>query len=178
MEIQFPSIPATFGNSLQSSQVKRPTDGAVPAPATQAKSPTGTPYSADELQTMVNQMQAQVGSFFNSLGQGDTSGIGSLTSSMGALPDITDPTGDAIDYLLNSTGNGSRAGDIFNLALSANNQGLELAQVQGNLAARAEAAYQQSAALVQMVEDAKSGNMATLLQLGGGSASAGINDLI
>ncbi len=119
---------------------------------------------------MVYEQQAQLGAFFNSLGQGQSAGLG-------AMVDFTDPTGDAIDYLLGSTGNSSRAGDIFNLALSANNQGLELAEVQGALAAQAQSAYQDAAALVQRVQDAQQSNLTTLFQLGAGP-SAGINSLI
>ncbi len=184
MQIQFPANSAALSGLVTASRVKEPTGGAgsgppvVSEPSAQVNSSQGVSYSVDELQAMVNQMQAQVGSFFTSIGQGDSTGMDFLASSgLGALPDITDPTGDAIDYLLDSTGNGSRAGDIFNLALSANNQGLELAQVQGALAAQAQTAYEEAAALVQRVQDAQQSNYNTLFQLGGGGA-AGINALI
>ena len=187
MQIQFPTNSATFSGPLPPSQVKRPTGGAgsgptvvYSEPSPQAgSSPDGIPHTTEELLAIVHQQQTQVSSFFDSLGQDQSVGIGSLASpGVGTLPNFTDPTGDAIDYLLGSTGSGSGAGDVFNLALTANSRGLELAQAQGALAVQAQSAYQDAATLVQMVQDAKQSNLDTLFQIGGGGGSAGISTLI
>lgn len=187
MQIQFPINSVTFGSPLPPSQVKRPAGGAgsgltvvYSEPSPQAgSSPNGIPHTKEELLAIVQQQQTQVSSFFDSLGQGQSVGIGSLASpGVGTLPDFADPTGEAIDYLLGSTGSGSGAGDVFNLALTVNSRGLELAQVQGALAAQAQSAYQDAVTLVQLVQDAKQSNLDTLFQIGGGSGSAGISALI
>lgn len=187
MQIQFPINSVTFGSPLPPSQVKRPAGGAgsgltvvYSEPSPQAgSSPNGIPHTKEELLAIVQQQQTQVSSFFDSLGQGQSVGIGSLASpGVGTLPNFADSTGGAIDYLLGSTGSGSGAGDVFNLALTVNSRGLELAQVQGALAAQAQSAYQDAATLVQLVQDAKQSNLDTLFQIGGGSGSAGISALI
>ena len=177
MHIQFPTNSATFGGPLPPPQLKGPTGGAGSGPAVvysepapqAGRSPDGIPYTAGEMLAVVQQMQTEVSAFFGSLGQ---------SPGVGTVPNFADPTGDAIDYLLGSTGSGSAAGDLFNLALTANGQGLELAQVPGALAAQAQSAYQAAGTLVQLVQDVKQSNFATLFQIGGGGGSASISTLI
>jgi len=135
--------------------------------------------SAAELLALVRQQQSQVTAFPGSLGQGQSTDANPFASPAGgALPSLTDPKGDAIDYLLNSTGRSGGAGDIFNLALTANGQGLQLAQVRGAVAAEAEAAYRQAAGLFQLLEDARQANLDTLFQIGGGGSGTGLDALI
>ena len=137
------------------------------------------PGSAAELLALVRMQQSQVTAFLGSLGQAQSTTAGPFTSNAGgALPSITDPKGAAIDYLLGSTGGNGGAGDIFNLALAANVQGLQLAQVRGAIVAEAETAYQQAAALFQLVEDARQANLDTLFQIGGAGSATGLGALI
>ena len=139
---------------------------------------SAVPGNAVELLALVRQQQSQVTAFLGSLGQGQSASADPFAATAGgAVPSMTDPKGDAIDYLLGSTGKGG-AGDIFNLALSANGQGLQLAQVRGAIAAEAEAAYQQTAALFQLVEYARQANLDTLLQIGSGGSGRGLGALI
>lgn len=137
-------------------------------------------YSVEDLLSLVQQQQSAITSFLGSVGQPSAPGAGGFMGAFesGGLPDFSDPTGDAIDFLLGSTGSGGGAGDVFTLALSASGRGLELAQVPGAVAAWAQSAYQDAEALVQLVEDARQSNFDTLFQTGRGGGPAGFSALI
>ncbi len=123
---------------------------------------------------MLGQQYQALDDLFMSLGNSQSTGLGGMFAApaRGSGLGPTDPKGDAIDFLLGSFGSIGGTGDIFNLALSANGGGLELAQLGLTNAGTAEEAYRQVFQITQMMESMHQSNLNTLLNIGGGSGGA------
>ena len=171
----------TLGGSPGYSPVTSPstaretTSGSVPVTTAQSSTP-----SVEELQQLLGQQYQALDNLFMSLGDSQPATRPGLfaapTSGSGIAP--IDPMGDAIDFLLGSFGSMGGTGDMFNLALSANGGGLELARMGLTDAGTAEEAYLQVFQITQMMESMRQSNLNTLLQIGGGSSTTGLDLLI
>ena len=129
---------------------------------------------------MLGQQYQALDDLFMSLGNSQSTGLGGMFAAPargnGLAP--ADPMGVAIDFLLGSTGSLGGAGDIFNLALSANGGGMELAMLGLTNAGTAEEAYMQAFQLTQMMQDVQQSNLNTLFQIGGGGSAGGLDMFI
>ncbi len=130
---------------------------------------------------MVRQQQTAADYIMGVMDGGDLSGLRDPFAIVaeGEVPELGDPKGAAIDYLIGSSVSGN--GDIFNLALSANGQGMEtvnFAALAANAAGISDNNLPPNDALAQMVRDVQQSNMSTLLSLGSGGTDRGLSDLI
>lgn len=178
MDIRFDQQLPAFGTTTRGA----PAQTISPLPS--QRPPTAGPVTVEHLQALHHQQSAELYNFLGSLGGSSSSpGLGSMlaTPAAGGMPGISDPKGQAMDFLLGSTGGGGNAGDIFSLALTANGQGLEatalpMPQPSTGLPPSvppqmAEQAYRDVASITQMVEQVRQSSIDTLLNLGGNSGT-------
>ena len=147
--------------------------------------PADPTYDVDALLVMHGQQQNAADYILDALGQaGDLSGLRDpfATVADGEVPSFEDPIGATLNYLIGAHGaDGSKgAGDIFNLALSANGQVREAINLPALAAGSASQNLPPNATIAQMVLDVQQANMDTLLSLGGNGSSSdrGLSDLI